>query len=887
MIEGTGGKGDTPEAIAYIREKVNQLLGVMGTLPLRVEELDDETLFALDPIGIIADSFTQVLEHLRETNRELALANDEIGAIFESAAAAILVVDDGMGVLALNGKSREWFFPGLEDGRILGKCFREVICEPGLPPEQCVFERVLARGAPATDSDFRFGERHYQVVGAPVRDAGGQLSKVVLVYTDISERMAMQKALQESEFRFRDLLENANDLVQSVAPDGRFLFVNRAWRQSLGYTEEEIGQLNIRDILHPDCQNQCLGKLQSLFEGEEIGRLEVSFLTRDGRKILVEGSCNTRFEEGRPVATRGIFRDVTDRKAAEEALRQSEERFRLLYEKAPLGYQSLDGEACFLEVNQALLDLLGYDRKEILGRWVGEFMPPESRDLLREAFPRFIEAGGVSDAEFTMLRKDGERIVVLVNGKIARDDRGRFRQTHCILQDVTGRKRAEAEIERLAYFDTLTGLPNRTLLRDRLQQALAQAGRDDQTVAVLFLDLDRFKGVNDTLGHSLGDELLKKVAGRIRKSLRASDTVARLGGDEFVVLCQGIRGVQDVSALAAKIQKTLSRPVSLGEQEIFTSVSIGIALFPEDGRDAETLLKHADLAMYAAKDLGRNAFQFYAEELNLRARERMELEVSLRRGLREEEFFLCYQPQIDLQDGRITGVEALLRWRHPLRGLIPPTQFIPVAEDSGLILPLGEWVLRTACRQCREWQQAGFPQMRVAVNLSGVQFKQSGFVGTVRAALEESGLEPCWLELELTESILMESGERTSQVLSELKKMGLRLAIDDFGTGYSSLAYLKNFPIDRIKIAQDFVRDIPGDPNDSAIVEAIIAMARSLDLQVIAEGVETRRQLEFLSARRCMEMQGYYFARPLPEKELRESFSGGMGKSGLCPYQMR
>jgi diguanylate cyclase (GGDEF)-like protein len=452
-----------------------------------------------------------------------------------------------------------------------------------------------------------------------------------------------------------------------------------------------------------------------------------------------------------------------------------------------------------------------------------------------------------------------------------------------IFDDITERKRAEQQVQHLAYSDTLTGLPNRALLMHQLRDALARCERDGTQLAVLFLDLDRFKPINDTMGHAVGDELLKAVAQRLRNAVRRSDTVSRLGGDEFVVVLGGIRGHREATRAAQEILDRIAEPFVCDQHEIFSSMSIGIAIYPADGRDAGTLLKSADMAMYVAKQRGRGNYQFYSHQMNQAAQERLELENSLRRALKQQEFSLWYQPQVNLDDGRVTGVEALIRWHHPELGIVPPGLFIPACEEIGLILPLGEWVMRSACRQAKAWTRAGHPPIRMAVNLSLVQFRQSDLAQRVRTIVEETAVDPACIELELTESMIMEDAEATVRTLRELKAMGLRLAIDDFGTGYSSLSYLSSFPIDRIKIAQRFVTDVAGDPRSAAIVETIIAIARSLGIEVIAEGVETARQLEFLRSRGCVELQGYYFSRPVPGDALTARLAEWLGPAGCCP----
>jgi diguanylate cyclase (GGDEF)-like protein len=454
-----------------------------------------------------------------------------------------------------------------------------------------------------------------------------------------------------------------------------------------------------------------------------------------------------------------------------------------------------------------------------------------------------------------------------------------------------GRKsQAEARIRQLAYYDTLTGLPNRELFRVRLAQSIELARRHDRQIAVLFLDLDNFKRINDTLGHSVGDQLLRKTAERLTKCLRMGDAVtrsalgqhkdnlARMGGDEFMILLSEIGRSEDAAGVAARILESLSEPLHLADHEVIVTTSIGISVFPQDGQDAETLLKRADMAMYFAKRTGRNSFQYFSESMNEAAIKRLTMESLLRRAIERDELTVWYQPQFNLQTWELCGVEALLRWKSPEIGMISPGDFIPVAEESGLIIPIGEWVLRTACSQAKAWRDEGFPLPRVAVNISVLQFVQKGFPEMVGSVLKETMLEPELLELEITESLLMKDSENAVQTLRALKGLGIKLAIDDFGTGYSSLSRLKHFPIDRLKIDRSFITAINADENDKAIATAIIAMADSMKLNVTAEGVETNGQVDFLKSRNCEEIQGYYACRPLPAGDLHEfMMKKGMG----------
>jgi diguanylate cyclase (GGDEF)-like protein len=428
-------------------------------------------------------------------------------------------------------------------------------------------------------------------------------------------------------------------------------------------------------------------------------------------------------------------------------------------------------------------------------------------------------------------------------------------------------ERTQVRLQRLAHYDPITGLPNRLLFMDRLQQAIAQAQRNERLAAVMLLDLDRFKAVNDSFGHSMGDLLLMGVATRLVGCVRSDDTVARLGGDEFTVLLPEIRYIHDAATVAAKILNALAEPFALGGHETYVNASVGIALYPFHD-DIETLLKCADTAMYRAKEHGGNQYEFYAAEMSDSTPRRLSMESALRRAVERHELTLHYQPQVDIVSGRIVGIEALLRWQHPELGLVPPCEFIALAIESGQILPIGEWVLHSACAQAKSWQDAGLPPLRVAVNVCVRQFHQLNFAERVGKTLEDTGLDSGWLELEMTESTLMQNTQTAMTMLGELKTMGVQLSVDDFGTGYSSLAYLKRFPIDALKIDGSFVCDIGTDPDDAAIVKAIIALAHNLDIRVVAEAVETEQQLAFLREHRCHEVQGFLLGRPVPAQQL-------------------
>jgi diguanylate cyclase (GGDEF)-like protein len=454
------------------------------------------------------------------------------------------------------------------------------------------------------------------------------------------------------------------------------------------------------------------------------------------------------------------------------------------------------------------------------------------------------------------------------------DSTGVYRGRVWYFRDITDRKLAEERVQFLAYYDLLTGLPNRTLLQDRLAKALASARRQKDRLALLFLDLDGFKNINNSFGHSVGDLLLQEVAVRLKTWGREQDTVARLGGDEFLIMLTDVKSITDAAVASERLMDAMTAEFVVQGHSLNVSCSIGISIFPDDGADSETLINNADAAMYSAKDCGRNNFQYFTADMSAQVVERLALENGLRLALERKELFLVYQPQMDIKTGTITGLEALLRWQHPDLGLVPPDKFIRIAENSGLIVLIGEWVLRTVCRQAQKWQDEGLLAVTVAVNVSAIQFRQGGFCELVRRVLDETGLAPQYLELELTESILLANADVMLSVVQELKAMGVTLAIDDFGTGYSSFSYLRQFRVSKLKIDSSFIREVALKPDDAAITIAIISMAKSLNLKVLAEGVETEAQMSFLRVHQCDEIQGYYFSKPLPVEKVADKLRG-------------
>jgi len=558
------------------------------------------------------------------------------------------------------------------------------------------------------------------------------------------------------------------------------------------------------------------------------------------------------------------FDNITERKQMEQELRQAEEKYRAIFQGAVVGIFQSTPSGRYVNVNPALAHMLGYDSPQELVETITDisqqvYVDPGSREELTRLLR---EQGMVKNFECAVQRKDGSRMWFSANVRAVSKD-GVLVGYEGTNEDITARRAMEDRVQYLAYYDGLTGLPNRTLLQDRLTTALAGARRYKHKVALLFLDLDRFKDINDSFGHSVGDLLLQQVAERLNKWGREQDTVARLGGDEFLITLTQVKDLVDVAVAVERLMDAMTAVFEVQGHSLNVGCSIGASMFPEHGTDCETLIRNADAAMYRAKDSGRNSFRFFAEDMNVQAVERLSLENSLRLALGKGELFLVYQPQMELATGRITGLEALLRWQHPGLGLVPPDKFIRIAENTGLIVSIGEWVLRTACSQARKWQEEGLLDMSVAVNVSAVQFRQEGFCEVIRSVLRETGLAAQYLELELTETLLLAHADVTLSVLRELKSMGLTLAIDDFGTGYSNFTSLRQFGVSKLKIDRSFIHDVAMKSDDAAITTAMISMAKSLNLKVIAEGVENEAQMSFLRAHHCDEIQGFYFSKPL------------------------
>jgi diguanylate cyclase (GGDEF)-like protein/PAS domain S-box-containing protein len=673
-------------------------------------------------------------------------------------------------------------------------------------------------------------------------------------------RRAAEAALRESEEKYRLLFSNEQDAIHIFdAETGRIIEANAAFAAMSGYSAEETVGMRVPDFsAEPEATQASLARVREK-GSEHVAQRR--FRRKDGTLIWVEIVLSSFVWRGRRLVA-AILRDITERrKAQERSLLWTK-----VLENSAEAIIVTDAEANIVDVNKAFTAVTGYTPQEAIGSNPRMLSSGRQDAAFYHVMWRTIRESGRWQGEIWNRRRNGEIYPCWLSITAVRDANGELTHYVGISSDITERKETADRIHFLANHDSLTGLPNRSLMNDLIQQSAAIAKRKGSILALLFLDLDHFKTINDSLGHPVGDALLQHVAARLKKTIREGDSVGRLGGDEFLVLLPELSRSEDAAVVAEKIIAGMREPIAVEGHRLAITASIGISVYPADGAEATALIRNADAAMYHAKERGRNTYQFFTADMNARAFEALAMEMSLRGGLERNEFSLWYQPQIETANGRIIAAEALVRWHHPDLGVVAPGRFIPVAEEHGLIVPIGDWVLRTACTQVRAWLDEGIA-VRVAVNVSPVQFRQPGLAARVGAILGEVGIDPRYLELELTESVIMRDAEQTISVLEELSRMGVSLSIDDFGTGYSSLSYLRRFPIDRLKIDQSFVHDISTNPDAAAIAAAIIGMGRSLKLRVIAEGVETPEQYAFLAAQQCDELQGFHIGPPMRASE--------------------
>jgi diguanylate cyclase (GGDEF)-like protein/PAS domain S-box-containing protein len=785
---------------------------------------------------------------------------------------------------SMDGKITSWNraaekMYGYTRGEVVGRDLSFLV-----PPErqaeiQAILERVLS-GQPIECLETQRLTKTGSVLDvslsvSPIKDSTGLITGASAIARDITLRKRAEEQLKLQSA----VLEAAANAIVITDFEGTIVWANHAFTTMTGYSKEEVLRKNLRLLKSGEQPESYYAELWSTISSGKVWQGEIVNRRKDGTTYTEEMTITPVSRDVGNPADRyfiAIKQDITERKRAEEELYRAHQMLQTILNTIPQRVFWKDRNCTYVGCNRAFATDAGLNNPaEIIGKSDFELAWSGTADRYRADDKLVMEQGSTKlNFDETQSRPDGSLRWRRTNKLPLRDREGKVIGVIGTYEDITERKVAEERVQYLAYYDDLTGLPNRTLLQDRLTKALASARRRKDKVALLFLDLDRFKDINDSLGHSVGDLVLKEVAERLKKWAREQDTVARVGGDEFVIVLTAAKDGADAGVAAGRLMHAMSAEFVVQGRSFSISCSLGISVFPEHGADSETLIKNADAAMYCAKEnVGQN-FRFFTDDMNAQAVERLALESSLRLSLDKKELFLMYQPQMNIATGKIIGLEALLRWQHPELGLVPPDKFIRIAENSGLILPIGEWVLRTACSQTRKWQDEGLPAVSVAVNVSAVQFRQADFCELIRRVLHDTGLAPQYLELELTESLLLSNADVMFSVLQDLKAMGLKLAIDDFGTGYSSFSYLKQFPVGRLKIDRSFIREVAVNPDDAAITTAIISMAKSLNLKVIAEGVEDEAQMSFLRAHQCDEIQGYYFSKPLAVDKVADKLRG-------------
>jgi diguanylate cyclase (GGDEF)-like protein/PAS domain S-box-containing protein len=818
-----------------------------------------------------ADGTVRLHGRVAERRHAQVPAGDErFSRVFHSSPDAILIVRFGDGTLLDFNASFTRLLGHSREGAIGRR-----IADLDLWADANVREALLAdfrRQRKITDAEVVLKSSTGEAVPVEISlrfiELDGELS-VLCIARDISKRVEAELAARSSEEKFTQVFTRSPDGVLILrASDLIIRDVNPAFIKGSGLPADELIGRPLRQLEAIADAAELQRVIDLLSREGRLANCEMRLRSANGRELTVLVSGTATEIDGEP-SLLCIVKDITELRYAQEQLRRSEERFRGAFENAPIGIMLLDPQGHIFQANRFATELLHYPKRALDSIHVSRLVPPDERGDLKEQLERLVRGSETAlRSERRMLSAD--EVEIWTNCHIVLQNSSDGAPLYCIMQiaDITEMKTSQRHMERLAFYDTLTELANRRLFNDRLQQAVEHCRRHGVRAALLYLDLDQFKRVNDTLGHESGDVLLREVAARLLACVRREDTVGRPGGDEFTILLYDIEAASDAGTVAEKILRALERPITVSGHQLVVTTSIGITVIPDDGVEPSALTKNADLAMYRAKEKGRNNYQFFSEELNTNAVHRLRTEYELRRALERSEFELYFQPLVRLTDHAIVGVECLLRWNHPERGTVSPDEFIGIAEETGAIVEIGNWVIEEACAAGRLLADQHGAPLSIAVNISPRQFRDPNLVDAIRESLRRAHLDPGMLEVEITETMLMQDVEAAAEIVRRLHKLGIRLAIDDFGTGYSSLNYLKKFPIDTVKVDRTFVTDIPQNSDDMEITAAVIAMAHRLRMQVVAEGVETKAQLEFLTEQKCDFAQGYLFSRALPLKQV-------------------
>ncbi|MFO8003628.1 EAL domain-containing protein [Thioalkalivibrio sp.] len=836
---------------------------------------NDRDAFSTESVHLLHVMMQDLSHALGHLARERALQESEARyrRIFETTQEGIWALDTSHRIIEVNAALAGIL--GYSPGEMLGRSIGTFVFPEDLADQQEHLRRRERGEAETYERRLRRSdgsEVFCMISGTPVLDPEGRFKGSFAMFTDITARKRADAALRLSEQRFRGLFEEvANIAVQAYDQDRRVIFWNGASEALYGYSRQEAMGQRVEDLIIPTGMHAALQELtpENILAGADIPQGEMVLRRKDGTPVTVFTNVVLRTNSAGQPEIYTLDVDLTQLRQVEERLRQSAKAF----ESAAEGVIITDANARILYVNRAFTTITGYSEDEVLGKNPSLLSSGRQDRAFYEAMWATIEETGLWQGEIWNRRKNGEVYPGWLTINSVHDENGRVSNYVAVFSDVTALLRSQQERDFLAYHDPLTALPNRELLRDRMQHALERAQRGGGGIAVLLLDIDRFKNVNDSLGHDAGDALLQDLARRLANALRGGDTLARLGGDEFLIVLEEHSGIPAVDPIVSRLAGVFDRPFLCAGQTLFITASIGASVSPADGGDPETLIRNAELAMYQAKGGGRNTLEFYRQEMASESLDRLNLENALRGALTRGEFRLHFQPQVNLTTGELAGVEALLRWQHPSRGLLLPGTFIPVAEEMGIIGDIGDWVLTEACRQMVAWHASGPRIPRVAVNLSVQQLERGALASRIGQLLEDYRLPAAELELEVTESMIMRQAERAIATLRELRALGVGVSVDDFGTGYSSLGYLRRLPLNRLKIDRSFVTDIGQDKEAAMIARAIIGLGSSLGYEVVAEGIETAEQAAFLRTEGCQIGQGYLFGRPVSPEALATAWT--------------